>query len=99
MTSSITPAKAERRSERSASAASASPTRGLFGTIAACGHLLALTIRRLLRSRQSAIGLGLLLLCSLIVLAWSRQSDPTTKKFAEQILVPTYLAFLLPILA
>lgn len=38
-------------------------------------------------------------ICCLIVVAWARQSAPSARKLAENILVPTYLAFLMPILA
>lgn len=65
----------------------------------ACRRLFTLTLRRQLFSRQTLVGLGLAVICCLIVLAWSRQRDPTPKKFAEQILVPTYVAFLMPVLA
>jgi ABC-type transport system involved in multi-copper enzyme maturation permease subunit len=61
--------------------------------------LFVLTIRRQLLSRQTVVGIALSVVCCLIVLAWSSQSDPTAKKFAEQMLTPTYVAFLLPILA
>lgn len=39
------------------------------------------------------------MLCCLIVLAWAHQREPTPKKFAEQIVVPIYIAFLMPVLA
>lgn len=68
-------------------------------TASACRHLFALTIRRQLFSRQTLASLALSTLCVLIVLAWSRQSDPTTKKLAEHVLVPTFIAFLMPIFA
>ena len=45
------------------------------------------------------VGIALGTLCCLIVLAWSRQQEPTAKKFAERVLVPTYVAFLVPVLA
>lgn len=63
---------------------------------AAC-HLFLLTIRRQLLSRQTFACLALTLLCALIVLAWSRQADPTSKKLAEQVLIPTFVVFLMPI--
>lgn len=65
----------------------------------ACWHLFALTIRRQFFSRQTLASFVLSLLCCLIVLAWSRQSDPTSKRLAEQVLVPTFVAFLMPIFA
>lgn len=66
-------------------------------TISACGHLLLLTIRRQLLSRQTLACVALTSLCALIVLAWSRQADPTSKKLAEQVLIPTFVVFLIPI--
>ncbi|MFN0055023.1 MAG: ABC transporter permease [Planctomycetales bacterium] len=65
----------------------------------ACARLFWVTIRRQMFSRQTLVGLALAGLCCLIVLAWSRHHAPTAKRFAEQILVPTYLVFLLPVLA
>ncbi|HEY2249609.1 MAG TPA: hypothetical protein VGH74_01065, partial [Planctomycetaceae bacterium] len=43
--------------------------------------------------------MGLTLLCCLIVLAWARQREPSPKKFAEHVVVPIYIAFLMPVLA
>lgn len=62
-------------------------------------HLFALTVRRQLLSRQTLACIALTALCALIVLAWTRHSDPTSKKLAEQVLVPTFVAFLMPIFA
>lgn len=67
--------------------------------MSACGHLLFLTIRRQLMSRQTLVSFALAVLCCLIVVAGARQRDPSSKKLAEQVLVPTYIAFLMPILA
>ena len=68
-------------------------------TVSAGWHLFTLTLRRQFFSRQTLASFALSLLCGLIVLAWSRQSDPTGKKLAEQVLVPTFVAFLMPIFA
>jgi ABC-type transport system involved in multi-copper enzyme maturation permease subunit len=65
----------------------------------ACWQLFVVTLRRQLFSRQALVGIALTILCCLIVLAWSRQREPTPKKLAEQVLVPTFVAFLLPVLA
>ena len=62
-------------------------------------HLLGVTLRRQLLSRQTLIGLGLTIVCALIVVAWSFHREPTTKRLAQLVLVPTYIAFLMPILA
>ena len=67
--------------------------------LSACRHLFALTVRRQLFSRQTLACLALTVLMALIVLAWSRQSDPTSKKLAEHVLVPTFIVFLIPIFA
>lgn len=50
-------------------------------------------------SRQTLVSLALAVLCGLIVVAGTRQRDPSPKKLAEQVLVPTYIGFLMPILA
>jgi ABC-2 type transport system permease protein len=62
-------------------------------------HLFWLTLRRQLLSRQTLACVALTVLCAMIVLAWSRSPDPTTKKLAEQVLVPTFVSFLMPIFA
>jgi ABC-type transport system involved in multi-copper enzyme maturation permease subunit len=67
--------------------------------ISACWQLFVLTLRRQLFSRQTLVAIGLTVLCCLIVLAWGSQREPTAKKFAEQIIVPIYLAFLMPVLS
>jgi ABC-2 type transport system permease protein len=70
-----------------------------WATISSCGHLFLLTIRRQLMSRQTLVSVALAVLCCLIVIAGARQRDPSPKKLAEAVLVPTYIAFLMPILA
>lgn len=67
--------------------------------MSACAHLFGLTLRRQLLSRQTVVGLALGLLCCLIVLAWSRNRGPSPERFAEHLLIPTFIGFLLPILA
>ncbi|HEY3967811.1 MAG TPA: ABC transporter permease subunit [Planctomycetaceae bacterium] len=74
-------------------------TSSACSVFSACRQLLALTLRRQLFSRQTLVGIGLTVLCCLIVLAWDRQKEPTPKKFAEQIVVPIYIAFLMPVLS
>ncbi len=68
-------------------------------TASACWHLFVVTLRRQLISRQTLACVALTLLCALIVVAWSRQDDPTIKKLAEHVLVPTFIGFLIPIYA
>jgi ABC-2 type transport system permease protein len=71
----------------------------ILSTLAASVRLFALTLRRQFLSRQTLVSLALAVLCCLIVVAWSRQREPTPKRFAEQVLVPIYVAFLMPVLA
>jgi ABC-type transport system involved in multi-copper enzyme maturation permease subunit len=67
--------------------------------MSACWRLFLLTLKRQFFSRQTLVAVVLAALCCLIVLAWGRQREPTARKFAEQIVVPLYVAFLMPILA
>ncbi len=69
------------------------------GLATAALHLLWLSIRRQIFARHTLVSIGLTLLVSLIVLAWSRQPNPTTKKLAEQVLVTLYVGFLIPVFA
>lgn len=66
---------------------------------AACLHLLGLTLRRQIFSRQTLVCLALTTLCALIVVAWSHQRAPTAKKLAEHVLMASYIGFLMPIFA
>lgn len=75
--------------------ASSPPSRWLT----ACYHLGLVTLRRQFFSRQTLVSLGLTTLCALIVLAWNSQTSPTAKKFADQVLFPLFVGFLLPIYA
>jgi ABC-2 type transport system permease protein len=61
--------------------------------------LFLLTIRRQLFSRQTLACIALTVLCSMIVLAWKRQADPTAKKLAEFVLMPSFVTFLMPVFA
>lgn len=67
--------------------------------LAACRHLYLLTLRRQLFARQTIACVALAMLCALIVLAWARQSDPTSKKLAEFVLIPSFVTFLMPVFA
>ncbi len=62
-------------------------------------RLFSLTVRRQIFSRQTLVGIGLTALCCLIALAWSHQREPIARNFAKQIVVPIYVAFLMPVLA
>lgn len=68
-------------------------------TFAACRDLFLLTIRRQLFSRQTVACVALAGLCVMIVLAWTRQPDPTAKKLAEFVLTPMFVTFLMPVFA
>ncbi len=70
-----------------------------WATLSACGHLFRLTVRRQFISRQTLVAFALAVLCFLLVLVWSQHREPTTRRFAQNILIPTYVAFLMPILA
>ncbi|MBS0261852.1 MAG: ABC transporter permease subunit [Planctomycetes bacterium] len=65
----------------------------------ACWHLFLLTLKRQFFSRQTLVALSLSALSCVIIMAWSRHPDPDARKFAEQIVVPLYVVFLMPILA
>ncbi len=62
-------------------------------------YLFRLSLWRQVWSRQTLVCLGLTLLLGTIVLAWSLQPNRTGKKFSEQVLLTTYIGFLLPIFA
>jgi ABC-type transport system involved in multi-copper enzyme maturation permease subunit len=62
-------------------------------------HLFAVSLRRLFFSRQTLVSLVLTVLVCLLVYGWSRQPEPTVKKFAEEVLVLVHAAFLVPIFA
>lgn len=70
-----------------------------FQHLRAAWFLLRLSLRRQLFSRQTVVAIALTVLVALIVLAWERQSNPTARKLAEQVLVPTFIAFLMPVYA
>jgi ABC-type transport system involved in multi-copper enzyme maturation permease subunit len=59
--------------------------------------LAGLSLRRLVWSRQTVVSLFLLGFGSLVVIAWSLNDDRTAERFTEQILLPLYVSFLLPI--
>lgn len=79
--------------------ATASVASRVWATLSACGHLFRLTVRRQFVSRQTLVAFALAVLCFLLVLVWSQHREPTTRRFAQNILIPTYVAFLMPILA
>ncbi len=60
-------------------------------------HLTFLSARRMIWSRQTVLNLLLLVLATVACIAWSLREDPTPERFVAQILLPIYVAFLLPI--
>lgn len=62
-------------------------------------QLFILTFRRHLLSRQTLVCLGLTFVLGAIVVAWSLQASRTPKKLADQVLVTTFIGFLMPIFA
>ena len=65
----------------------------------ACAHLLRVTLGRQLWSRQTVVGIALSLLCVMITFAWTLHRDPSAKRLIEMMLVPAFLAFLMPVFA
>ncbi len=62
-----------------------------------CAVLAAVSLRRALRSRQTAVCGLLLAFTVLAVVAWSLRHDRTAQEFADDIVFPLYVSFLLPI--
>ncbi len=60
-------------------------------------HLAAVSFRRLLVSRQTVVCLLFLALAVVGVIGWSMRHERTAAEFAEQIVLPLYVPFLLPI--
>jgi ABC-2 type transport system permease protein len=94
----------EKAASISSSPFAVSPLSIIGRTASACATLFALTLRRQFFSRQTLVCAGLTLLCAAIVLAWGMHRpgwDPSviTKRFAERVLMPTYVGFLMPIFA
>jgi ABC-type transport system involved in multi-copper enzyme maturation permease subunit len=52
---------------------------------------------RLVKSRQTVISLMLLAFAVLVAIAWSLRGDREALEFTEEILLPVYITFLLPI--
>lgn len=62
-----------------------------------CVLLGAVSLRRSLRSRQTAVCGLLLALAVLAAVAWSLRRDREAQEFADDIVFPLYVSFLLPI--
>jgi ABC-2 type transport system permease protein len=67
------------------------------GQLRAVVHLVWVAFWRLVRSRQTLISLLLLLFASLVVMAWSLRGERSAAQFLEEIILPLYVSFLLPI--
>jgi ABC-type transport system involved in multi-copper enzyme maturation permease subunit len=64
----------------------------------ACWLLMTVSLRRMIRTRQTVIS-GLLLVCAaLAVVAWSLRHQRTPQQFVHDMLLPVYVSFLLPML-
>ena len=63
----------------------------------ACAHLASVSLRRLLRSRQTMVSGVLFVFAVLVVIAWSMRHERTPNEFVEQIALPIYVSFLLPL--
>ena len=62
-----------------------------------CLLLAAVSLRRSLRSRQTAVCALLLAFASLAVVAWSLRRERDVQEFADDLLFPVYVSFLLPL--
>lgn len=62
----------------------------------ACVHLSWVSARRLFWSRQTVINLLLLGFAAMVVVAWSRR-ERSPEQWIEEIVLPVYVSFLLPI--
>ena len=72
----------------------ANPTR--FG---ASLHLFAISLRRQFLAPSTLICAVLTALTCLLVVLWSKYADPNVRRFAERIMIPIHVAFLLPLYA
>jgi ABC-type transport system involved in multi-copper enzyme maturation permease subunit len=60
-------------------------------------YLAGLSAWRMFRSRQTVVNALLLLFALLAAYAWSLQTTTSTAQFVQEILLPIYISFLLPI--
>jgi ABC-2 type transport system permease protein len=60
-------------------------------------QLTLVSARRMIWSRQTMVNLLLLVMAALVCIAWSLRGDHSPANFINQILLPIYVAFLLPI--
>lgn len=71
----------------------------LSRTLSASLWLYWMSLKRLFWSRQTLVCLTLTLLMAAIVLAWNFQPNLSVRRLADRVFNPTYISFLLPILA
>jgi ABC-type transport system involved in multi-copper enzyme maturation permease subunit len=74
------------------------PIPGPLATLSACWHLFRLTVRRQVISRQTVVACGLAALCLLLVYAMTLLREPSARRLAQNILMPAYIQFLMPML-
>jgi ABC-type transport system involved in multi-copper enzyme maturation permease subunit len=60
-------------------------------------HMFSVSLRRLAASRQTIVSFALLGFTVLVALAWSLRRDRDAAEFTEDMLLPIYMSFLLPI--
>lgn len=65
--------------------------------LAGCLHLLGVSFRRLVRSRQTMVSLLLLAFATLAVIAWGLRRTRSPADFVDDIFLPLYLSLLLPV--
>ncbi len=75
------------------------PTSAVARTLRACASLFRLTLQRQLFSRQTLVNFGLAVLCGLIVAAWAHRGHRTVFGLCYNMLLPTFIGFLMPIFA
>lgn len=74
------------------------PSTSAVATLSACWHLFRLTVRRQFISRQTVVACGLAALCVLLVYAMTLLREPSARRLAQNILMPAYIQFLMPML-
>jgi len=69
-----------------------------LGRLSASWHLLGVSLRQLLWSRQTIISAVLVVLAGVAAYAWARDRQRQPSDFVEEVLLTVYVPFLLPIL-
>jgi ABC-2 type transport system permease protein len=73
------------------------PLPGVVAQLSGSFLLAAVSLRRAVRWRQTAIALMLLAFAAVAALAWSLHRPPTSQDVLQVIILPLYVSFLLPI--